>query len=52
MGMGYVGFLAGPAVIGWISHFATLTTAMAVPLLLTLAAAAGAGIVRPSRTQC
>ncbi|OLT37092.1 MFS transporter [Rhodococcus sp. CUA-806] len=52
VGMGYVGFLAGPAVIGWISHFASLTTAMAVPLVLTLAAAAGAGIVRPSRTQC
>lgn len=47
VGMGYVGFLAGPATIGWISHFVSLTSAMAVPLLLTLVAAAAAGTVRP-----
>lgn len=47
VGMGYVGLLAGPAVIGWLSHFVTLTTAMAVPLLLTFVAAAAAGTVRP-----
>jgi MFS family permease len=47
VGMGYIGFLAGPAVIGWISHFLSLTAAMAVPLALTLIAAATAGTVRP-----
>lgn len=47
VGMGYVGFLAGPAVIGWSSHFVSLTTAMVVPLVLTLIAAAAAGVVRP-----
>ncbi|WXG66632.1 MFS transporter [Rhodococcus sovatensis] len=47
VGMGYVGFLAGPAVIGWSSHFLSLTTAMVVPLVLTSIAAAAAGVVRP-----
>lgn len=47
VGMGYVGLLAGPAVIGWSSHFVSLTTAMVVPLVLTFVAAAAAGIVRP-----
>ncbi len=46
VGMGYVGFLAGPAVIGWLSHVVPLTAAMAVPLTLTLLAAATAGTVR------
>ncbi len=47
VGMGYIGLLAGPAVIGWLSHFVSLTTAMVVPLLLTVAAVACAGVVRP-----
>lgn len=47
VGMGYIGFLAGPAVIGWISHVVSLTTAMAVPLVLTALACVGAGVVRP-----
>lgn len=51
VGMGYVGFLAGPAVIGWMSHFVSLTTAMVVPLLLTAAAAIFAGVVRPPSPQ-
>lgn len=51
VGMGYVGLLAGPAIIGWISHFVPLTTAMAVPLALTLIAAMAARTVRPRRTQ-
>lgn len=51
VGMGYVGLLAGPAIIGWMSHFVSLTTAMLVPLLLTFVAAAGAGVVRPRTVQ-
>lgn len=46
VGMGYVGFLAGPAAIGWLSHVVPLTVTMAVPLALTLLAAATAGTVR------
>lgn len=47
VGMGYVGLLAGPAIIGWMSHLVSLTSAMAVPLVLTLVAAAAARTVRP-----
>ncbi|MGA9872279.1 MAG: MFS transporter [Rhodococcus sp. (in: high G+C Gram-positive bacteria)] len=50
VGMGYVGFLAGPAIIGWTSHFVSLTTAMVVPLVLTFVATAAAGVVRPAST--
>nr|WP_245819975.1 MFS transporter [Rhodococcus yunnanensis] len=49
VGMGYVGLLAGPAIIGWLSHLIPLTTAMIVPLLLTVVAAAAAGTVRAPR---
>nr|WP_245865509.1 MFS transporter [Rhodococcus kyotonensis] len=51
VGMGYVGLLAGPALIGWLSHAIPLTTAMLVPLALTVVAAASAGTVRPPRTH-
>ncbi len=47
VGMGYVGFLAGPAVIGWLSSAVSLTNAMTVPLTLTVVAAVGATIVKP-----
>ncbi|WP_424809576.1 MFS transporter [Rhodococcus sp. 27YEA15] len=46
VGMGYVGFLAGPAVIGWITTVVSLTTAMLVPLMCVLVAAGFAGVVR------
>lgn len=49
VGMGYVGLLAGPAVIGWLSHFVPLTTTMVVPLVLTLIAAASARTVGSPR---
>lgn len=39
VGLGYLGFLAGPACIGWLSEATSLTTAMAVPLVCVLAAA-------------
>ena len=38
VGLGYLGFLAGPACIGWLSEVTSLTTAMAVPLVCVLAA--------------
>ncbi|MEZ7239987.1 MFS transporter [Rhodococcus sp. GXMU-t2271] len=45
VGMGYIGFLAGPATIGWLSEATSLTVAMTVPLACVLAAAALAGSV-------
>lgn len=46
VGMGYLGFLAGPACIGWLSEATSLTAAMAVPLACVLAASALAPNVR------
>jgi MFS family permease len=44
-GLGYLGFLAGPSVIGWLADLGSLTTALLFPLALILACAAGAHIV-------
>ncbi|WFR71676.1 MFS transporter [Prescottella defluvii] len=46
VGMGYIGFLAGPATIGWLTHLVPLTVAMVVPLVCVLVAARFAGVVR------
>ncbi|MFD4429449.1 MFS transporter [Nocardia sp. NPDC058497] len=43
--IGYLGLLAGPAVIGWLTAVIPLTAALAVPLMLTLACAAAAKVV-------
>lgn len=43
--IGYLGLLAGPAMIGWLTAAIPLTAALAVPLVLTLACAAAANIV-------
>ena len=45
-GIGYLGFLAGPSLIGWLTKVVPLTTAMAVPLICVLAATLLAGAVR------
>ncbi|WP_235947441.1 MFS transporter [Nocardia terrae] len=47
-GLGYVGLLAGPAIIGWLSKLMPLTVAMVVPLLAMLACAWGARAVAAS----
>ncbi|GAB2566976.1 MFS transporter [Nocardia heshunensis] len=44
-GLGYVGLLAGPAVIGWLDKLVPLTAAMVVPLLAMLLCAWGARAV-------
>jgi MFS family permease len=44
--LGYLGFLAGPSVIGWLSKLGSLTTALSFPLALILVCAACPGIVR------
>ncbi|MGW6622117.1 MFS transporter [Nocardia sp. NPDC055002] len=43
--IGYLGLLAGPAMIGWLTAVIPLTAALAVPLVLTLACAATAKVV-------
>ncbi|MFD6392352.1 MFS transporter [Nocardia sp. NPDC060259] len=43
--IGYLGLLAGPAAIGWLTAVIPLTAALAVPLVLTLACAAAAKVV-------
>ncbi|WP_446226243.1 MFS transporter [Nocardia sp. IBHARD005] len=43
--IGYLGLLAGPAMIGWLTAVIPLTAALAVPLMLTLACAAAAHVV-------
>ncbi|MFC3964750.1 MFS transporter [Nocardia jiangsuensis] len=45
--IGYVGLLAGPAIIGWLTELVPLTTALAVPLVLTLVCSWFAGVVAP-----
>ncbi|WP_430335563.1 MFS transporter [Rhodococcus sp. ACT016] len=47
VGMGYIGFLVGPATIGWLTHLVPLTVAMVVPLVCVLVAARFAGVVHP-----
>ena len=48
-GLGYVGMLAGPVLIGGLAGAFGLTTALAIPILLALAICAGAGLARPRR---
>ncbi|MEV7796242.1 MFS transporter [Streptomyces sp. NPDC087512] len=45
-GLGYVGMLAGPAVIGWMTHLMPLNQAFLLPALFCATAAAAAGILR------
>ncbi|MFJ8134854.1 MFS transporter [Streptomyces sp. NPDC096013] len=51
-GLGYVGMLAGPAVIGWLTHLVALNHAFVLLILLCAVTAAAAGILRtvPDRT--
>ncbi|MFH8391584.1 MFS transporter [Streptomyces sp. NPDC018036] len=45
-GLGYVGMLAGPAVIGWLTHVVALNRAFVLLTLLCVTTAAAAGILR------
>ncbi|HUQ59098.1 MFS transporter [Lentzea sp.] len=49
-GLGYLGVLAGPAVIGWLTHFVPLNTAFLLPVALCLVAALSAGVLRTEST--
>lgn len=46
-GLGYIGMLAGPAVIGWMTHLMALNHTFLLLTLFCATAAAGAGILRP-----
>ncbi len=48
VGAGYVGLLAGPAIIGWISDQVGLNAALLTPALACLTGVALAAIVRPA----
>ncbi|MFL4910409.1 MFS transporter [Streptomyces sp. MMS24-I2-30] len=54
-GLGYVGMLAGPAVIGWLTHFVPLNHAFVLLTLMCVTTAVAAGILRtgsdPDRTR-
>lgn len=45
-GLGYLGMLAGPAIIGWMTHLVALGHTFLLPALLLVIAAAAAGILR------
>ncbi|WP_447008755.1 MFS transporter [Saccharothrix sp. DSM 118769] len=47
VGLGYVGLLAGPAVIGGLAHWVPLNLAFAVPVVLCGLAVAFAGVLAP-----
>ncbi|MFD3747669.1 MFS transporter [Nocardia sp. NPDC058633] len=44
--IGYLGLLAGPAMIGWLAAVVPLTAALLIPLVLTLGCAVAAPVVR------
>ncbi|GAA4478356.1 MFS transporter [Rhodococcus olei] len=48
VGMGYLGLLAGPALLGWLTQLMPLTATLAVPLLCVLIACRFAGLLRPT----
>jgi MFS family permease len=45
-GLGYIGMLAGPAVIGWMTHLMALNHTLLLPALFCATAAAAAGVLR------
>ncbi|MFF3711068.1 MFS transporter [Streptomyces phaeochromogenes] len=45
-GLGYVGMLAGPAVIGWLTHFTALNHTFVLLILLCAITAVAAGVLR------
>ena len=47
---GYLGMLAGPAVVGWVAAATNLNIALTVPLVLCLLGLIGAASVRPSQS--
>ncbi|WP_372665786.1 MFS transporter [Amycolatopsis kentuckyensis] len=51
VGLGYVGLLAGPALIGGLTRWMPLNVTFAVPVVLCILAAAFAGVLNPKPEQ-
>lgn len=51
VGCGYLGMLAGPAIVGFISIRTSLATALGVAVITLLIAIAAAGVVRPPENR-
>ncbi|MFF7901499.1 MFS transporter [Streptomyces sp. NPDC007920] len=49
-GLGYLGMLAGPAVIGWLTRLVPLNLTFFLPVACCVVAAATAGVLRSQRT--
>ncbi|MFI1795342.1 MFS transporter [Streptomyces olivaceoviridis] len=47
-GLGYIGMLAGPAIVGWTTHLTALNHTFLLLALFCATAAAAAGVLRPS----
>lgn len=45
VGLGYIGILSGPGIIGWVAEFTSLNIALVVPLCAAVACALIAGVV-------
>lgn len=46
--LGYVGVLAGPAVIGWLTHVVPLNVAFVLPVVFCVVTAFAAGVLKPA----
>ncbi|WP_053731323.1 MFS transporter [Nocardia sp. NRRL S-836] len=46
-GLGYIGVLAGPAVIGWLTHLVPLNVAFVLPVVFCVVTAFAAGVLKP-----
>lgn len=51
VGIGYIGVLAGPAVIGWMTHLVPLNIAFLLPVAFCVVAALSAGVLRNEPVQ-
>ena len=51
VGIGYLGVLAGPAVIGWMTHVMPLNIAFLLPVAFCAIAALSAGVLRPEPAE-
>jgi hypothetical protein len=47
VGIGYVAMLAGPATIGWVADWTSLTVALLIPLCAMVICASSAGALDP-----
>ncbi|MFI6095232.1 MFS transporter [Lentzea sp. NPDC051213] len=50
-GLGYLGVLAGPAVIGWMTHIMPLNIAFLLPVVFCVATAFAAGVLRTESAE-